>query len=516
MQITFKKLNLENYKSHRNLEVEFGDLLKITGDNAKGKSSIIESITWLLYGNDITGSKLDPSPVTYEAKETTVSLLLDADEKLLKLTRELKSGKTKYYINDVPSKAKEFDAAVATLGDKPFFLSLFNPHYFYTLNWTEQRKMLMQYVSAPTNKQVLNEMSRTEEEQKVKDIVLNPQAKALQEALKKNKLDDLEKLNKDVKNKMDKQHIAAESKTDTLQQQLDSFDGFVVDIDSLETKEKEIRKQIEEADKKPAEAYKHNQEISSLKSQLLLIQDEIDFSRKKFIQLKDTPLNDSCPTCKRELDDTSIEAVKEDKQKQLNEHRVSHQKLLDKKASLKAELEGKEEIDATDELNKVRELEVQLHDVIDKKGNYKRYTTLKAQVEEAKQAEQETLKKLNDSIFMLDAIKTFRATEAAIQGAKVQALFTTLSVRLFEELKTTGELKPAFVIQMDDKDYNKLSLSETIKAGLELREVLSEQSGVIAPCFVDNAESITQFKGPTGQLITSRVVAGQGLEVVAE
>ncbi|MDT2306388.1 hypothetical protein P7H21_23910 [Paenibacillus larvae] len=90
---------------------------------------------------------------------------------------------------------------------------------------------------------------------------------------------------------------------------------------------------------------------------------------------------------------------------------------------------------------------------------------------------------------------------------KVQALFTTLSLRLFKTNKTDGEIHD-FEIEMDGKPC-RLSLSESIRAGLELRDVLSQQSGIIAPCMVDNAESITRFKQPNGQLIVSRVVPGQ-------
>jgi hypothetical protein len=145
----------------------------------------------------------------------------------------------------------------------------------------------------------------------------------------------------------------------------------------------------------------------------------------------------------------------------------------------------------------------------------KRHSQLAEKVAEAESVEKKTHASLKESVFILDAIKSFRAKEAELQGEKVQALFTTLSVRLFEEQKN-GEIKPTFVIQMDGKDFNKLSLSESIRAGLELREVLSEQSEVIAPTFIDNCESITKFKGPSGQLIMSTVVAGQELEVEAE
>lgn len=146
---------------------------------------------------------------------------------------------------------------------------------------------------------------------------------------------------------------------------------------------------------------------------------------------------------------------------------------------------------------------------------YGRYEGLATAVKSAAADENGTLQDLNASIFMLDAIKAFRAKEAELQAEKVQSLFETLSVRLFNEQKN-GELKPTFEIEMDGKPYSKLSLSESIRAGLELRDVLSQQSELIVPCFVDNAESITKFKQPNGQLIISRVVAGLELKIEME
>ncbi|WP_249646202.1 AAA family ATPase [Lysinibacillus sp. D3C2_S12] len=65
MEIKFNQLNLQNFKSHKDLVVKFGDMTKILADNAKGKSSIGEAITFLLYGTALVGGKLDPTPITY-------------------------------------------------------------------------------------------------------------------------------------------------------------------------------------------------------------------------------------------------------------------------------------------------------------------------------------------------------------------------------------------------------------------------------------------------------------------
>lgn len=90
MKIQFKELKLINFKSHSDILVSFGERTDITGDNGEGKSTIPQSITWLLYNTDTFGSKLDPTPITYDSDETKVSLLLDVDGKQVLIERVLK------------------------------------------------------------------------------------------------------------------------------------------------------------------------------------------------------------------------------------------------------------------------------------------------------------------------------------------------------------------------------------------------------------------------------------------
>ncbi|MDV2683773.1 ATPase [Alkalihalophilus lindianensis] len=499
MKITFKELFLTGFKNHRDLTVNFGEETKISGDNGEGKSTVVNAPSWAFFGTDVFKNKLDPTPVTYESEETKVSLILTIDSKEVKLTRELKSGKAKYYINDVPSKATEFDLLVSNLGDKDFFLSLYNPHYFFTLKWDKQREMLLQYVAAPSNKQVLKELH-------------GPQSDKLTELLKKHKLNDIEKIHRENKTKMEKAHISAESRTKTLKGQLDQYESYVISVNEVEDELGEIGQLLEQVDNDISNANEKNRKFSHIQFQLENLQSEIEHSKEKYSQIKNEHIASECPLCNQSLDEDSIEAVKDKKLQRMEEHKDSHKLLLDKKASLKENLMNLERVELDDLLSKRNELDDKRQPLIQALRSVKQVDQLKEQIEIAEQDEQEKLNSLNDSIFIIDAIKAFQAKEAELQGEKVQALFTTLSVRLFEEQKN-GDIKPTFVIQMDGKDYKMLSLSESIKAGLELREVLSEQSGVVAPTFVDNAESITAFKGPTGQLITSRVVADQELKI---
>jgi len=503
MKITFKTLNLQEFKNHQDLEVKFGDLTKITGDNGKGKSTITESISWLLYGTDALGSKLDPTPITYEGEETKVSLLLSVDEKDLLLSRGLKKGKAQYYINEVPSKASEFNEVVDQLFDKDLFLSLFNPNYFPSMHWEKQREMLLRYVTAPPNKEILKHLPEA-------------QGKHLGTLLKKHSLTDLEKIHKENKSKQDKKYIAAQSKTKTLKEQLDHIPKETAPLDSLKSELSHIDKQVRELEAQYDKAFDSNREFTKVQSQIHAIQDQIDMSKERWPSLKNEVIEDTCRTCKRPLDEESVEAVKTDKESRITDYKANHTELIKKRDALKEKLAEIEYIDASETLEKIRSIDSKGTPLREAIQSYSQFERLKEQVNEAEIDETSILDSLNDSIFVLDSIKEYKAKEAELQAEKVQALFTTLSVRLFKQNKGDGEYKPDFEIEMDGKPYSKLSLSEGIRAGLELRDVLCSQSEVVTPVFVDNAESITSFKEPVGQLIICRVVAGEKLTIETE
>jgi DNA repair exonuclease SbcCD ATPase subunit len=498
--IRFQKLTLKNYKSHRDLEVSFGDVTKISGDNAKGKSSIPEAVSWTLYGTDALGSKIDPTPIGYDFDEVRAELLLQVDEKSVLLGRGIRSGKAVYWINEVPSKATEFDQLVQSLFDKDLFLSLFNPGYFPSMHWEKQREMLLRYVSPPANKEVFAQLPAA-------------QADKLSELLKKHSLSDLEKIHRENKTKQDKQYIASQSRTKTLLEQLDSLPATDVDIEVAKTKIAELDGKIQEIRNKLAIADQNNQKISALKAQIESLQRRIEASKEKWPALKNEEINGVCRTCKRPLDDESIKAAKADKELRMEQYRAAHKALLDERDALKSELSQLERVETSELYDEKDRLELAKQPLLEALSTYARREQLEQQIEQAKADEAATLASRNESVFILDAIKAFEAKSAELQAAKVQDLFTTLSIRLFKQNKGDGEIKPDFEIEMDGKPYRKLSLSESIRAGLELRDVLSQQSEIVAPCFVDNAESITRFTQPAGQLIVCRVVAGQELKI---
>ncbi|MFB6800423.1 ATPase [Peribacillus butanolivorans] len=498
MQVIIKTLTLKNFKSHRDITVNFGERTDITGDNAEGKSTICEAPSYVLYGTDALGSKLDPTPITYEAEETKVSLLLEIDGEELMLGRSLKKNKTTYYLNDVPSKAGEFNEVVEKLFDKDLFLSLYNPSYFPSMHWEKQRSMLLQYVTSPINKDVLK-------------LMPDEQNKCLAALFKKHRLEDIKKIHAENKTSLDKKYIAAQSRTKTLKEQVDQLPNVgAAPIESLKAELSQIDKQVREKESLLDSTWEKNQSYNSLQAKIRNLQDQVEMSKERWPLLKNEKIEDSCRTCKRPLDEESVTEVKADKESRIKDYRANHEKLRKERDDLKAQLKEMVFVDATELREEIRVVDssaLPLREAIQIHGQLAR---LEEQVNQAQVDEKETLQSLNESIFILDSVKAFKAKEAELQGEKVQALFDTLSVRLFEEQKN-GEMKNTFEIELDKKPYRKLSTAEGIRAGLELRDVLSQQSELITPVFLDNAESITTFKQPIGQLIVSRVVAGQEL-----
>ena len=131
--------------------------------------------------------------------------------------------------------------------------------------------------------------------------------------------------------------------------------------------------------------------------------------------------------------------------------------------------------------------------------------------------QQEGLDKLDDEIRTLQdkitAAKAYQSERAALLFAPVQ--MHKAGLKLYEPMKESGELRDVFKLTWDGRDYVRLSLSERMRCGLEVVELLSRLSGKRYPLFVDNTESLCDLGAAQhdGQMILARVVARQTLQV---
>lgn len=92
-----------------------------------------------------------------------------------------------------------------------------------------------------------------------------------------------------------------------------------------------------------------------------------------------------------------------------------------------------------------------------------------------------------------------------------------VAISLYDVVKTTGEAKDAFRFTYNGRRYDRLSLSEKIRAGMEVSELMKRLTGRNYPVFVDNMESVEELSNvrPTGQVIMAKCVPMAELMVKA-
>lgn len=118
------------------------------------------------------------------------------------------------------------------------------------------------------------------------------------------------------------------------------------------------------------------------------------------------------------------------------------------------------------------------------------------------------------------ALKQQITNAAQYVAKRAELLFSALKmnrveISLYDVVKTTGEVKDVFKFTYAGRRYDRLSLSEKIRAGMEVSELMKRLTGRNYPVFVDNMESVDDLANvqPTGQVIMAKCVRGAELSV---
>lgn len=160
------KLSLTNFKNIRQSSFEFnGENKIIFGDNATGKTTVFDSMCWLLFGKDSLDRSdfeiktlVNGEPIHKVNHEVEGEFSNDDGTSftLKRIYRERYSnprgGDTKltghttdYFINDVPVKEKEYKAYINNLISDDVFKLITNPLYFNEqYSWQNRRKLLLE------------------------------------------------------------------------------------------------------------------------------------------------------------------------------------------------------------------------------------------------------------------------------------------------------------------------------------------------------------------------------------
>nr|DAS52408.1 MAG TPA: chromosome partition protein [Caudoviricetes sp.] len=174
------KLELLNFKGLKAFTINFNGDVIIRGDNATGKTTVFDSVCWLLFGKDSL-DRADFEIKTIEAgepipkvnHEVTGTFTLDegGTVELKRVYREkyssprggevtLTGHTTDYFVDGVPKKEKEYKEMVSSLVDESIFKLITNPLYFNeTYSWQNRRKLLLEMCGDISDEDVIAEYS---------------------------------------------------------------------------------------------------------------------------------------------------------------------------------------------------------------------------------------------------------------------------------------------------------------------------------------------------------------------
>jgi len=172
-------LCLSNFQGISDAQFDFnGANANIFGDNATGKTTLFNAVTWLLFGKASTGAKGytpktkgEDGDVHYldhavEAKFALEDCQLLALKKVYKEDYKTKRGSSQkefsghvvdYFIDGVPTKEKDFTAALAEyFGPVEQMTMLMQPDYFpEAMHWQDRRNILLEMCGDVTDEDVI-------------------------------------------------------------------------------------------------------------------------------------------------------------------------------------------------------------------------------------------------------------------------------------------------------------------------------------------------------------------------
>lgn len=286
--IKIKQLRLENFKSHKSLCLDFGgNGASILGDNATGKTSIYDALTWLLFGKDSQGNgekNLEIKPIGSDGNVldhnalTSVEVVLEVNGEKLTLLRtyrekwETRRGSSEavfagntseYAIDGVPVKKNGFQDKVNELVDEDTFRLLTSTTYFANdISWQERRGILFKAAGVMDDREILASDERF-------NAILDGMGKLSLEDYKKKLLAEKKKF-VGAKSEIPAR-ISECQKTIEDMEGLD-FNGAKAELEKLNAKKEEVSAQIMaldsgEADKKALEILEAELELKALENE---------------------------------------------------------------------------------------------------------------------------------------------------------------------------------------------------------------------------------------------------------
>ena len=213
-EIVLLWVSMVNFKGCHERRIDFQKMNYIDGQNATGKTTVVDAILWLLFGKDSQGNtSFGIRPVDESGKEiddieisVEACLMVDGQQTTFKKIQKQKWTKHRgstaptfegnvnsYEIDGFPQSEKEFKARIAAVILEEDFRLIADLNYFVNLKWQDKKAILLRILGDVTDEDVLN--ADKEYWIPVTEDILTAGAEKAKEKAKK----DLRELNKKQK-----------------------------------------------------------------------------------------------------------------------------------------------------------------------------------------------------------------------------------------------------------------------------------------------------------------------------
>lgn len=555
-QIIILNLKMEGFKRFKEpFEISMDDLTYISGGNGQGKTSVADAIAYVFCGTPVWGEKSSDRLQNSECSEMKVEVrFVDENGEVHTLSRR-RSGGNSFVVMD-GTQLRQTDMT-NFFADKDVFLSVLNPLYFIERLADNGRELLQKLLPSVDQAEILNGLSDGVKALLENEDINNTeyyiqqkraQLKGLEES--KSYLDGqtdlLKTQQKESEEKIDSvlergQKIAARK------EELEKKQFFNIDVNALKQRQTEISQTI--SDDKRAKLLARRAEIQSQKYESKFAADiakakaELQMLSKcyqeRLAQLNDLRPGIKCPVCCAAVTAENYNSIVSRMRTELahlhnkgSEVKAAYQELMEmddkceskfltfRDADLKKVDDELAQLDNDSDVMEIAMLEdkirlgnlthaefEELEDLRKQADSYAKEVEVLGEAAKIPQKISEIEKKIKsneecaaDVQKQINAAGAYAAKKAEITLNKLQ--MNHAAIKLFDVVKTTGEIKNVFKFTYDGKDYRWLSTSEKIKAGLEVSELLRKLTGLCYPTYIDNAECITTNVTPVhGQVI---------------
>lgn len=176
-EILINRIKYKHFKGLEDFELSLnGTSAVVSGRNGLGKTTLADGLQWLFFGKDSHGAKMNPKPRDKQNQELLgleptieAEMIVDGKVTVLKRIQEEKwtakkgelektrsSDSTRYFIDSVPIKEKDWKSYLEKLGSEPTLQMLSNSSFFMTLNWKDRRERLISLTDL-TDDQIIKE-----------------------------------------------------------------------------------------------------------------------------------------------------------------------------------------------------------------------------------------------------------------------------------------------------------------------------------------------------------------------